>query len=521
METQLGSWLARVDMMELMRFIVIVSFRVSVVCLLAGLVTLGLRRSSAYTRKMIWVFTIVGLVIIPLLSLLAPVVQVPLLPDLGSWGRTFSFSGTNAVDPGTLSGSTGGLDPGNSGATDSLLPRWIVPSWSAFLLIVWIVGMLGLLSWFLFSRLYVRRTLQSAEPADGSWDALKGSIEEELFLRRAVHLYRSDRIDTAITTGVLHPAVILPVEAEEWPETRRRLVLAHELAHVKRRDGLIELVASLVITLYWFNPLVWLAVSRLRIERERDCDNAVLNGGAKPSAYASLLLDMAADLARSSRPAWRLSTISQSSNLKDRLLCILNPTVNRSTGNRRCAMKAIVLILAVILPLSLLGVWNSSAEEKAPKKKKVQQAKKINDAWAEVAAREGSAAGMVAEAIDRDGIKAGMKKCAVLMGEKGDKCYFKEEEFNTLGYRYLYNGEIEKAVGVFKCNVKKYPDSWNVYDSLGEAYAHKGDLKLAAENYKKSIKLNPDNENGKKMLQKIEEKKLAGKETSEKKIKKK
>ena len=185
-------------------------------------------------------------------------------------------------------------------------------------------------------------------------------------------------------------------------------------------------------------------------------------------------------------------------------------------------MKAVALVLALLLPLSLLGVWDSNAQEKVIKKeKKVEYSKKINEAWAEVAAREGSAAGMVAEAIDRDGIKAGMKKCAALMKDKGDKCYFKEEEFNTLGYRYLYDGEIEKAIGVFKCNVKSFPDSWNVYDSLGEAYAHKGDFELAAKNYEKSIKLNPDNENGKKMLQKIEEKKLAGEEPPKKKIKKK
>jgi beta-lactamase regulating signal transducer with metallopeptidase domain len=525
METLVGSWFQGEAIVETMRFFVIVSLRVSILCLLAGAVTVGLRRSSAYTRKMIWVFALIGLVLIPPLSLLDPVVSVPLLPDLDSWGGTFSFMRAKGIDPGYEPGSIPEGIPGASNIAESQSSGGIIPPWSVFLLFVWLAGTAGMMVWFLFSRLYVYRTLRNAESVDDSWEALRESIENELYLRRAVRLYRSDRIDTAITTGVFRTAVVLPLEANEWSDTRRRLVLSHELAHVKRWDGLIELVASLAVALYWFNPLVWLAVSRLRIERERDCDNAVLNSGARPSDYASLLLDIAADLARSGRPVWQLSTISQGSNLKDRLLCILNPTVNRSMGNRRCAMKAVALVLAVILPLSLLGVWDSKAQEKEmkqekqekqEKQKKVAAIEKINAAWKEVAAREGSAAAAVAEAIDSDGIKAGMKKCAALMDKKSDKLYFKEEEFNTLGYRYLYNGEMDKAIGVFKCNVKNYPDSWNVYDSLGEAYAHKGDFELATKNYKKSLELNPENENGMKMLQKIEEKEMAEKECDKK-----
>jgi beta-lactamase regulating signal transducer with metallopeptidase domain len=197
---------------------------------------------------------------------------------------------------------------------------------------------------------------------------------------------------------------------------RRRLVLSHELAHVKRRDVLIEVLVSLALVFHWFNPLVWMAASRLRIERERDCDNSVLNSGEKPSEYASLLLDIAADLAAARRPVWQLSTISQNSSLKDRLLCILDPNVNRSSGNRRCVMKAVALILAVIVPLSLFGVWETRAQEKKPtkkeyqeKKKKVDAATKINQSWAEIEAKEGSAAAALAAVIEEDGIKAGNK----------------------------------------------------------------------------------------------------------------
>jgi tetratricopeptide (TPR) repeat protein len=64
---------------------------------------------------------------------------------------------------------------------------------------------------------------------------------------------------------------------------------------------------------------------------------------------------------------------------------------------------------------------------------------------------------------------------------------------NALGYRYLQAGDHDNAIGVFKENVKRYPESANVYDSLGEAYETHGDTEKAAKNYKKAVKLGETN----------------------------
>ncbi len=79
-----------------------------------------------------------------------------------------------------------------------------------------------------------------------------------------------------------------------------------------------------------------------------------------------------------------------------------------------------------------------------------------------------------------------------------------EDMFNFLGYTYLEDNMLDKAVEVFKLNVKLYPSAWNTYDSLGEAYALMGNKDLAIENYRKSIELNPENSHGKVMLAKLE-----------------
>ena len=54
-----------------------------------------------------------------------------------------------------------------------------------------------------------------------------------------------------------------------------------------------------------------------------------------------------------------------------------------------------------------------------------------------------------------------------------------ENELNAYGYQLLFGGNVDKAIEIFKLNIERNPDSWNVYDSLGEAYANKGEKKLA------------------------------------------
>jgi tetratricopeptide (TPR) repeat protein len=116
-----------------------------------------------------------------------------------------------------------------------------------------------------------------------------------------------------------------------------------------------------------------------------------------------------------------------------------------------------------------------------------------------------SAAAVVEQAIAEGDAEAGAARYRELADENNPGVYFDENEFNALGYRFLGQGRVDEAIAVFRLNVERYPESWNVYDSLGEAHALKGNTERAIELYRRSVELNPDNTNGLEAIRRLED----------------
>jgi hypothetical protein len=167
-----------------------------------------------------------------------------------------------------------------------------------------------------------------------------------------VTLLRGGPAALPLTWGVLRSVVLLPAEFELWPQERRRAVLLHELAHVRRRDCLTQWLGLVTCAAYWFNPLAWWAVSRLRAEREQACDDLVLETGERPSTYAAELLAVA----RSRRPAGALApaalAMARPSGLERRLVAILDARSNRRGPARSMVVASLVLVLGASATLA-------------------------------------------------------------------------------------------------------------------------------------------------------------------------
>jgi hypothetical protein len=170
------------------------------------------------------------------------------------------------------------------------------------------------------------------------------------------------------TWGTLRPAVLLPADVNDWSIQRRRVVLMHELAHVKRKDCLTQVMAQTACSFYWFNPLVWMAARRLRMEREVACDDQVLEKGTRASDYADLLLDIARTLHSGRCSSLTAVAMARQSQLEGRLLAILNPSLNRKGLNR---IKASLLVFALALVIMSVASLRPTAQAKTSQRAEV------------------------------------------------------------------------------------------------------------------------------------------------------
>jgi hypothetical protein len=125
--------------------------------------------------------------------------------------------------------------------------------------------------------------------------------------------------------------ILLPSTAVFWPRERLHAVLLHELAHIRRRDSLVQAMSLFVCALYWPNPLVWIGAAALRREAEIAADDSVIVAGVKPSTYASELLRLAQEF-RTRAPEFSALSffMAAPSALEARVQSVLEPTCLRT-----------------------------------------------------------------------------------------------------------------------------------------------------------------------------------------------
>lgn len=343
-----------------------VSLKVLVLLAGAGVGCVLLGRASAAVRHGVWTLAVGGALALPGLAWLLPSWPVSWLPGWsgpvaeGTAAATVASERVVAAGPAgqeAVSARVGGPEegavavggPGGGAATTA---GWTTARW---LQGVWLAGALVVIGPLLAGAWAMRRLWARARPVnDDVWAAEVVESCDALGLKASVRLRQSERIRVPMVWGLRRPVVLLPEAAEQWPAERRRMVLLHELAHVKRWDGLTQTLARCACALFWFNPLVWLAGWRMRVERERACDDLVLRAGSKPSRYADELLQITAGLRGRSLAAGAAIAMARHSTLEGRLLAILDPARNRQALSRWTALAGVALWTGIIGPVAML-----------------------------------------------------------------------------------------------------------------------------------------------------------------------
>jgi beta-lactamase regulating signal transducer with metallopeptidase domain/tetratricopeptide (TPR) repeat protein len=259
--------------------------------------------------------------------------------------------------------------PATAPATSAALPKpWRSPISRAtgmlLILLLWGAGMAFSLARLALGAARVRRVCRLASSdADGEWSGLLADLSEKLGVSRPIRLLFSEDLAVPVTTGVSRPIVLLPESARRWNDERRRVVLLHELAHVKRADWVALVIGQVAAAVYWFHPLAWSVRIQMRKDCERACDDLVLASGTRASVYAAHLLSIIRSLRLSRQRALPAVAMARRSYWDRRMRAILDPGVERRSVSPAHARLAGGMLLAVVVALAALEPWSARKAE--------------------------------------------------------------------------------------------------------------------------------------------------------------
>lgn len=316
-------------------------------------VAAALRRSPAGARHLVWLTTLATVLLFPALARWEPM-RLEVLPPLGQ-GTVAAFVADVPAQPVTTA------TPSASGAhvvteSDRRAPTpapsaFRMPAPATLLIVTWLAGALALIGWLALGIAAVRRIVSGGRVLDdGRWTTPLYEVADRIDLDVVPRLIISDRVEMPFACGIWRPTIVFPASADAWNDERRRVVLFHELAHIKRRDLIGHALGRLACALYWFHPLVWSAARHLRSESERACDDLVLACGARASDYVAHLLDIITSVKHGGAPVTALP-MARKKEFEGRMLAILDPAIPRGAPGR--LQSAGILAVLVLITLSV------------------------------------------------------------------------------------------------------------------------------------------------------------------------
>lgn len=245
--------------------------------------------------------------------------------------------------------------PWNERLADVLQP------WLSTIVVLWCAGVLlfsvrPISGWLNVRRL---RTVGTSPVAESVQVTLQ-SIAERLDVKRRVEILASTVVSSPIVVGCFRSVILLPASfIANVPTSQLEAILAHELAHVHRYDYLVNLLQTLIETLFFYHPAVWWLSHRIRIERENCCDDLVVATFANKGDYGRALLAVE-EFRNTSAAKSSLALGANGGSLLDRVRRLVHPPGQEE----RAGSDGAVALTILTMTLLAVGFW-AAAETQA------------------------------------------------------------------------------------------------------------------------------------------------------------
>jgi bla regulator protein blaR1 len=253
----------------------------------------------------------------------------------------------------------------------TILPRLILSlililPWPFLLAALWLCGFVAVLALWYVRWQQISATMRDAARLEqGREVETLRRIERIAGLRRPTEMLLSRSSLAPGIVGIVHPTLLWPEGISEHLENAHlEAILAHEVWHVRRRDNLMSAVHMLVEALFWFHPLVWWLGARLVDERERACDEAVLELGSERRVYAESILKTCEFSLGSPLPC--ISGVA-GADLRHRIVHIMTRPVVRKLGLRNKILLSVATIVAIATPI-VFGLVSGMPQSATPDK---------------------------------------------------------------------------------------------------------------------------------------------------------
>ena len=318
------------------------------------LVLYALRRFlAATTRHFFWLSAVLSLALLPLMPQLTEWLSVSTAAE----GSATTIQAVPQLI--TLSSLTTELSTPVVGASEA--QTLAAPDYLPALLIsLYVLPILFLLAKLAYSAQYIRRVhTRSSAKCDLDVVIRVNRLRKHFAISRPVAVRFSREVESPVSFGMLHPQIVFPASARQWPERVFESALLHEFAHIQRLDWLTSALAYIVCCCYWINPLVWCAWRQLNREAENACDSAVVQAGVSSEDYAEDLLTVTRHCKHSGADNLLLQSVFGSGTLKQRVELLLTQEGERKAQHpvvRFALLSCSAILLALFSSSSLIGV---------------------------------------------------------------------------------------------------------------------------------------------------------------------